>query len=117
MRGFWGSEGRRLAPGAIVVAPGSVPEWTKGADCKSAGVRLRRFKSVPAHQPTKPTKPTNPQVAAQQDEAFDSANLSHPQASNAEDEGSHANGSHEHDPLQARDCVARRGMAGQMGQQ
>ena len=28
---------------------GSVPERPKGADCKSAGVRLRRFKSSPAH--------------------------------------------------------------------
>jgi hypothetical protein len=28
---------------------GSVPERPKGADCKSAGLRLRRFKSFPAH--------------------------------------------------------------------
>lgn len=26
-----------------------MPEWTKGADCKSAGWRLRWFESVPAH--------------------------------------------------------------------
>ena len=28
---------------------GSVPERPKGADCKSAGIRLRRFESSPAH--------------------------------------------------------------------
>ena len=28
---------------------GSVPEWPKGADCKSAGIVLRRFESFPAH--------------------------------------------------------------------
>ncbi len=30
--------------------PGGVPEWLKGADCKSAGVRLRWFESNPLHQ-------------------------------------------------------------------
>ncbi len=30
--------------------PGGVPEWLKGADCKSAGVRLRWFESSPLHQ-------------------------------------------------------------------
>ena len=29
---------------------GRVPEWLKGADCKSAGVRLRWFESNPFHQ-------------------------------------------------------------------
>ncbi len=29
---------------------GGVPEWLKGADCKSAGVRLRWFESNPLHQ-------------------------------------------------------------------
>jgi hypothetical protein len=29
--------------------PGEVPERPKGADCKSAGVRLRRFESSPLH--------------------------------------------------------------------
>ena len=29
---------------------GEVPERPKGADCKSAGVRLRRFESSPLHQ-------------------------------------------------------------------
>ena len=24
---------------------GEIPEWSKGADCKSVGLRLRRFKS------------------------------------------------------------------------
>ncbi len=28
---------------------GGVPEWPKGADCKSAGGRLRRFKSFSLH--------------------------------------------------------------------
>jgi hypothetical protein len=28
---------------------GEVPEWPKGADCKSAGVSLRRFESSPLH--------------------------------------------------------------------
>src|SRR6266850_3091137 len=28
---------------------GEVPKWPKGADCKSAGERLRRFKSSPPH--------------------------------------------------------------------
>src|SRR4029077_18999340 len=31
-------------------AGGEVPEWPKGADCKSAGVCLRRFESFPLHQ-------------------------------------------------------------------
>ena len=30
-------------------ASGEVPEWPKGADCKSAGVSLRRFESSPLH--------------------------------------------------------------------
>src|SRR6266849_370812 len=29
---------------------GEVPEWPKGADCKSAGLCLRRFESSPLHQ-------------------------------------------------------------------
>ena len=29
---------------------GGVPEWLKGAVCKIAGVRLRRFESYPRHQ-------------------------------------------------------------------
>ncbi len=28
---------------------GGVPEWPKGADCKSAGDSLRRFESFPLH--------------------------------------------------------------------
>ena len=28
---------------------GRMPEWPKGADCKSAGVSLRRFKSFSVH--------------------------------------------------------------------
>ena len=29
---------------------GGIPEWPKGADCKSAGVSLRRFESSSLHQ-------------------------------------------------------------------
>ena len=29
---------------------GGVPEWLKGTDCKSVGVRLRWFESSPLHQ-------------------------------------------------------------------
>ena len=29
---------------------GQVPKWPKGADCKSAGLCLPRFESLPAHQ-------------------------------------------------------------------
>ena len=32
-----------------MVGSGEVPEWPKGADCKSAGVSLRRFESSPLH--------------------------------------------------------------------
>ena len=28
---------------------GQVPKWPKGADCKSAGLCLPRFESLPAH--------------------------------------------------------------------
>ena len=28
---------------------GEIPEWSKGADCKSVGLRLRRFKSFSPH--------------------------------------------------------------------
>ena len=28
---------------------GHIPEWPNGADCKSAGVRLRWFESICAH--------------------------------------------------------------------
>lgn len=31
--------------------PGEVPEWLKGADCKSVGLRLRWFESNPLHHP------------------------------------------------------------------
>src|SRR5690349_11987832 len=37
-------------PATLLLGPsGSVPEWPKGADCKSAGERLRWFESSPAH--------------------------------------------------------------------
>ena len=41
-------------PRALVTAVttrGGVPEWLKGADCKSARVRLRWFESSPLHHP------------------------------------------------------------------
>ena len=28
---------------------GEIPEWSKGADCKSADIRLRRFESYSRH--------------------------------------------------------------------
>ena len=32
---------------------GGLPEWSKGADCKSAGVSLQWFKSTTLHQPAR----------------------------------------------------------------
>ena len=32
--------------------PGSVPKWSNGADCKSAGLRLRGFESHLTHHPS-----------------------------------------------------------------
>jgi hypothetical protein len=46
---------------------GGVPEWLKGADCKSAGVRLRWFESNPLHQEPavfRRFEPQNPQNSA-----------------------------------------------------
>src|SRR5690606_26424320 len=40
---------QRRSPTAIVINPGSVPEWPKGTDCKPVDLRLRRFESFPAH--------------------------------------------------------------------
>ena len=34
---------------SCIVTRGEVAEWTKAADCKSAGVSLRRFESFPPH--------------------------------------------------------------------
>src|SRR5208283_2388116 len=41
-----------LAIGLVgtIALGGEVPEWPKGADCKSAGLCLRRFESSPLHQ-------------------------------------------------------------------
>ena len=33
----------------MVTCAGGVPKWPTGADCKSAGSRLRRFESFPHH--------------------------------------------------------------------
>ena len=41
--GVWG----RIPPEAVPHYDGEVPEWPKGADCKSAGLCLRRFESFP----------------------------------------------------------------------
>ena len=54
-RGFKSSRQRQYYPPvlsrgyAITGAGGEIPKWPKGADCKSAGVRLRRFKSSSPH--------------------------------------------------------------------
>ena len=37
---------------------GGVPEWTIGADCKSAAARLRRFESYSRHKEKGGNKPT-----------------------------------------------------------
>ncbi len=37
-------------------SPGEIPEWSKGADCKSVGLRLRRFKSFSPHRPFSPRR-------------------------------------------------------------
>jgi hypothetical protein len=39
-----------FASSTISGGVGEVAEWTKAADCKSAGVSLRRFESFPPHQ-------------------------------------------------------------------
>jgi hypothetical protein len=41
----------RVASSSLVFRStfGGMPEWLKGADCKSAGVRLRRFESYSHH--------------------------------------------------------------------
>jgi hypothetical protein len=41
---------QQVAGSTPAVGFGEVPEWPKGADCKSAGVCLRRFESSPLHQ-------------------------------------------------------------------
>ena len=50
---MWGKIGetfkRDIAMEALSNIAGEMPEWSKGADCKSAGVRLRRFKSFSPH--------------------------------------------------------------------
>jgi hypothetical protein len=38
---------------------GEVPEWPKGADCKSAGVSLRRFESSPLHTEERRARPSS----------------------------------------------------------
>src|SRR5688572_23522776 len=40
---------QQVAGSTPAVGLGEVPEWPKGADCKSAGVCLRRFESSPLH--------------------------------------------------------------------
>ena len=62
-----GNENTRL------VFRGGVPKRPTGADCKSAGLRLRRFESYPLHQltpraspPQRPARGSQRQVAAAQ---------------------------------------------------
>ncbi len=43
------SWGCGLESGWTTAGIGGVPEWLKGADCKSAGDCLRRFESYPHH--------------------------------------------------------------------
>jgi hypothetical protein len=38
-----------IAPQNAVALDGQMPEWLKGADCKSAGSGLRRFESFSVH--------------------------------------------------------------------
>jgi hypothetical protein len=49
----WDARTRVDSAGDLALVPrfrrGGVPEWLKGADCKSAGVRLRWFESNPLH--------------------------------------------------------------------
>ena len=39
-----------FASSTVFRGAGEVAEWTKAADCKSAGVSLRRFESFPPHR-------------------------------------------------------------------
>src|SRR5436190_2126272 len=43
------SPARGRQPRASDKNPGRVPKWTNGSDCKSDGLRLRRFESYRAH--------------------------------------------------------------------
>ena len=46
----WGeSDGRAEAFAGETKENGQIPEWPNGADCKSAGLRLRWFESIFAH--------------------------------------------------------------------
>ncbi len=35
---------------SFLILKGQIPEWPNGADCKSAGLRLRWFESIFAHK-------------------------------------------------------------------
>ena len=48
-RGFAPAPGELLGARVSIHSSGEVPEWLKGADCKSAGSGLRWFESTP-HQ-------------------------------------------------------------------
>ena len=39
----------QLARARVILRNGQIPEWPNGADCKSAGLRLRWFESIFAH--------------------------------------------------------------------
>ena len=50
-RGRWFESDKRLKKKnlSLILRNGQIPEWPNGADCKSAGLRLRWFESIFAH--------------------------------------------------------------------
>ena len=42
---------------------GQIPEWPNGADCKSAGLRLRWFESIFAHENAQANSTRNAEIA------------------------------------------------------
>ena len=42
---------------------GQIPEWPNGADCKSAGLRLRWFESIFAHEYAQADSTRNAEIA------------------------------------------------------
>ena len=48
----WRNPLRRRATCAFTTLHGQIPKWTNGTDCKSVGLRLRRFESYSGHRLT-----------------------------------------------------------------
>src|SRR5512146_30555 len=48
----WRIPMRRRAICAFTTLHGQIPKWTNGTDCKSVGLRLRRFESYSGHRLT-----------------------------------------------------------------